>query len=102
MLPNPLTPSPCHPEPFVSVRINSAKGLGVWSLLPPLSEILRHFVPQNDIKVKLLLDSFNLSHVYAQEVWPDHDAQDNFPPYQMSEADGEKPAGKPENTEKPA
>ena len=36
----------------------------------------------------------------AQIEWPDNDAQDNLPPYQVGIADSEQPTGKPESTEK--
>ena len=33
----------------------------------------------------------------TQVKWPDYDAQDNFPPYQVGISDGKEPAGKLES-----
>jgi hypothetical protein len=37
-----------------------------------------------------------LKDCLAKIKWPDHNAQNNLPPYQISESDGEEPAGEPE------
>ena len=43
-----------------------------------------------------IIDGFSLSQILPQKQRPDKDAEDYFPPYQMSIPDGEQPTDKPD------
>ena len=44
-------------------------------------------------------DFLALSQLPAQKQRPDHDAQDDLPPHQVSKANGEQPADKPDGAD---